>query len=60
MREVARRVGATPAQVALAWLLDQGDDVVPMPGTKRRSYLDQHLGVLDVVLTDTDVAALRR
>ena len=54
----AQTVGATPAQVALAWLLGQGDDVVPIPGTKRVSNLDQNLGALDVTLTPDLVAEL--
>ncbi|MBO9533981.1 MAG: aldo/keto reductase [Solirubrobacteraceae bacterium] len=47
---VASRLGATPAQVALAWVLAQGDDIAPIPGTKRRKYLEQNVGALDVVL----------
>jgi len=55
---IAAAKDATPAQVALAWLLAQGQDVVPIPGTKRRSYLEQNVGALDVELTDAEVAAL--
>ena len=44
VHEVAASLGATPAQIALAWLLQKGDDVVPIPGTKRRSYLEENLG----------------
>ncbi len=44
----------TPAQLALAWVLAQGDDIVPIPGTKRRSYLEDNLGALEVVLTQED------
>ncbi|MGV8910222.1 MAG: aldo/keto reductase [Propionicimonas sp.] len=55
---VARKVGATPAQVALAWLLSQGDDVVPIPGTKQVRYLEQNLGSLDVSLTPDLIAEL--
>ena len=55
--EIAAELGATSAQVALAWVLAQGDDVVPIPGTKRRRYLEENLGALDVVL---DAAALAR
>ncbi|MDD7939895.1 aldo/keto reductase [Actinomycetospora lutea] len=58
VREVAKRRGATPAQVALAWLLAQGDDVVPIPGTKRRTYLEENLGARDVALDADDVATL--
>jgi aryl-alcohol dehydrogenase-like predicted oxidoreductase len=55
---VGARHGATPAQVALAWILAQGPDAVPIPGTKRRTYLDQNLGALDVRLTDADMRDL--
>ncbi|WHU46550.1 aldo/keto reductase [Gordonia sp. L191] len=48
---VASEVDATAGQVALAWLLAQGDDVVPIPGTKRRTYLDENIGALSVTLT---------
>jgi aryl-alcohol dehydrogenase-like predicted oxidoreductase len=58
VRAVAEARGATPAQVALAWLLAQGDDVVPIPGTKRSSRLDENLGALDVALTPDEVARL--
>ena len=55
---VAEAHGATPAQVALAWLLAQGDDLAPIPGTKRRTYLEQNLGALELTLTDADLADL--
>jgi len=55
---VARERNATPAQVALAWVHAQGDDVVPIPGTKRRKYLEQNVGALDVRLTTDDLARL--
>ena len=58
IRAVAQDVGATPAQVALAWLIEQGDDVVPIPGTKRRTYLEENLGALDVALTEDQVDRL--
>jgi aryl-alcohol dehydrogenase-like predicted oxidoreductase len=48
--------GITPAQLALAWVLAQGDDIVPIPGTKRRSYLEQNAGALVVELTADDLA----
>ena len=51
VREVAERVGATPAQVALAWTLAQGEHVLPIPGTKRRRYLEENLGAGDLVLS---------
>jgi aryl-alcohol dehydrogenase-like predicted oxidoreductase len=55
---VAREVSATPAQVALAWVLSRGDDIVPIPGTKRVSRLEENLGAADLVLTDAQLARL--
>jgi len=55
---VAREKGCTPGQLVLAWLLAQGPDVVPIPGTKRRSRLEENLGALDVVLSPDDVKRL--
>ncbi len=56
--DMAADKGCTPAQLALAWLLAQGPDIVPIPGTKRRSHLVQNLGTLDVPLTAEDAARL--
>ena len=58
VQEVAKRKGATPAQVALAWLLGRGDDMVPIPGTKRRKYLEENLAAADLVLTAPEAAEL--
>jgi aryl-alcohol dehydrogenase-like predicted oxidoreductase len=55
---VAAEVGATPAQVALAWLLAQGDDIVPIPGTKRVSRLEENAAATDVVLSRDQLARL--
>jgi aryl-alcohol dehydrogenase-like predicted oxidoreductase len=55
---VAREHDATPAQVALAWVHAQGEDVVPIPGTKRRRYLEQNVAALDLDLTAADIASL--
>ena len=55
---VARANGVTPAQVALAWVLSRGKDVVPIPGTKRRRYLEDNIGALGVTLTVADLARL--
>ena len=55
IEEMAQAKGCTPAQLALAWVLAQGDDIVPIPGTKRRTYLDDNLGALDVTLSDDDL-----
>ncbi len=56
--EIAQDKGVTPAQLALAWVLAQGDDVVPIPGTKRREYLEQNAGAVDVELTAEDLARI--
>ena len=58
VKDIAARHGVLPAQVALAWLLAQGDDVVPIPGTKRRAYLEQNLGAADVTLDAEDLRRL--
>ena len=55
VREIATQKGATPGQLALAWLLHQGDDIVPIPGTKRRKYLEENAGATNVVLTGEDL-----
>jgi aryl-alcohol dehydrogenase-like predicted oxidoreductase len=60
VRAVAEEVGATPAQVALAWLLTKGDDVVPIPGTKRVSRVEENIAAADVHLTAEQVATLDR
>ncbi len=58
VRGIADRLGATPGQIALAWVLAQGDDIVPIPGTKRRDRLEQNVGAAAVTLTKDDLAAL--
>ena len=58
LRGVADDKGVTAGQLALAWLAQQGDDVVPIPGTKRRKYLDENVGALDIELSAEDVAAI--
>jgi aryl-alcohol dehydrogenase-like predicted oxidoreductase len=58
VRELARAKGCTPAQLALAWVLSQGDDIVPIPGTKRRTYLDDNLGALNVTLSSEERARI--
>jgi len=60
VRELASEKSATPAQVALAWLLAKGDDLVPIPGTKRRSYLEEDVAAADVQLGAGDMARLDR
>jgi aryl-alcohol dehydrogenase-like predicted oxidoreductase len=58
VRDLAARKGATPGQVALAWLLYKGDDIVPIPGTKRRRYLEENVAAADVSLTPEDMTIL--
>ena len=55
VRELAAQKNVTPAQLALAWVLGQGDDLVPIPGTKRRTYLEQNLGALEIDLSAGDL-----
>jgi aryl-alcohol dehydrogenase-like predicted oxidoreductase len=58
VREVAEGKGITPGQLALAWLLAQGDDIVPIPGTKRREYLEENAGAAGVTLIEDDLASI--
>ena len=56
--EIAEEKGITSAQLAIAWVLHRGEDIVPIPGTKRRTYLEQNAGAVDVKLTDDDLARI--
>jgi aryl-alcohol dehydrogenase-like predicted oxidoreductase len=58
VRELAAEKGVTPGQLALAWVLAQGEDVVPIPGTKRRSYLEENVAAVAVELSADDLARL--
>jgi len=58
VREVAEGKGVTPGQLALAWLLAQGEDIVPIPGTKRRKYLEENAGASGVELTEEDLGRI--
>lgn len=58
VREIAAEKGVTPAQLAIAWVLARGDDLVPIPGTKRRAYLEQNAGSIEVELTADDLARI--
>jgi aryl-alcohol dehydrogenase-like predicted oxidoreductase len=58
VRGLAEEKGCTPAQLALAWVLSRGEDVVPIPGTKRRTYLEQNAAASDVDLTDEELREL--
>ena len=58
VRELAARKSATPGQIALAWLLHKGPDIVPIPGTKRRRYLEENVAAADIRLTPNEMATL--
>ncbi len=58
VEEIARDKRCTPAQLALAWVLVQGENIIPIPGTKRRKYLQENVGALDVDLTSEDLARI--
>ena len=58
VEQLASEKGCTSGQLALAWVLAQGDDIVPIPGTKRRRYLEENLAAVDVELTPDDLARI--
>ena len=58
VRVLAEQKGATPGQIALAWLLDEGPDIVPIPGTKKRTHLEDNVGATAVSLSDEDMSKL--
>ena len=58
VRELAAQKGATPAQIALAWLLHKGEDIVPIPGTKRRRYLEENVRAANVTLSSAEMGLL--
>jgi aryl-alcohol dehydrogenase-like predicted oxidoreductase len=58
VEEIAKEKGCKPSQLALAWVLAQGNDVVPIPGTKRRKYLEENVGALSVKLTKEDLRGI--
>ncbi len=60
LSSIGAKHNATAGQVALAWLLAQGPDVVPIPGTKSKKYLDENLGALKLKLSDEEVAEVRK
>ncbi len=57
-KEIAAEKDVTPAQLAIAWVLAQGEDLVPIPGTKRRTYLEQNAAAVDVDLAEDDLARI--
>src|SRR5262249_32930553 len=58
LQELATEKGISPAQLALAWVLAQGEDIVPIPGTKRVRYLEDNMGGLNVNLTEADLTKI--
>jgi aryl-alcohol dehydrogenase-like predicted oxidoreductase len=58
VKAIAQRKGVTPAQLALAWVLAKGEDLIPIPGTKRRKYLEEDAAAVNIRLTSADVAEL--
>ena len=58
VKEIADQKGVTPGQLALAWLLHQGEDIVPIPGTKRREYLEENVRAVDIELTEEDLSRI--
>ncbi|WP_138499815.1 aldo/keto reductase [Nostoc sp. PA-18-2419] len=58
VKTIATEKGVTPSQLALAWLLAQGEDIVPIPGTKRRSYLEENIAATEITLTEQDLNRL--
>jgi aryl-alcohol dehydrogenase-like predicted oxidoreductase len=60
VKTMARAKGCTPAQLCLAWVLAQGEDVVPIPGTKRITYLEDNVGALDLILTEAELEELNK
>ena len=58
VREIANEKGVAPSQLALAWLLAQGEDIVPIPGTKRRKYLEENAAAANIKLTDDDLSRI--
>jgi aryl-alcohol dehydrogenase-like predicted oxidoreductase len=58
IEEMAQEKGCKPSQLALAWLLAQGEDIVPIPGTKRRTYLEENIGAINVELTKEELARI--
>jgi aryl-alcohol dehydrogenase-like predicted oxidoreductase len=58
IEEIAKRKSCTPGQLALSWVLSQGDDIIPIPGTKRIKYLEENAGSLDIKLTESELSEI--
>ena len=60
VEEIAKKKGSTASQLALAWVLAQGDDIIPIPGTKRRSYLEQNAAAINIKLSSKDMRRIEK
>src|SRR4029077_9827846 len=60
INEIAKEKGCKPSQLALAWVLAQDEDIVPIPGTKRRKYLEENIAAVDVKLTPEDLLRINK
>ena len=60
IKDIAHKKGCTPGQLTLAWLLAQGEDVIPIPGTKKIKYLEENIAALDVKITSSENAEIRK
>jgi aryl-alcohol dehydrogenase-like predicted oxidoreductase len=60
VKEIAKEKDCTPAQLALAWLLAQGEDIVPIPGTKKRTRLEENLGALEIKLSNEELKSIEK
>ena len=58
--EIAKRKGCTPSQLTLKWLMAQGEDIIPIPGTKKIKYLEENMGALDVTLSKEEEQEIRK
>ena len=56
---LAKEKNCTPAQLALAWVLAQGDDIIPIPGTKKRKYLEENAAAVNITLTNEDLGKIK-
>lgn len=60
IKSLADKKGCTPGQLVLAWLMAQGEDIIPIPGTKKLKYLEENLGALKVKLTEEEIREIRK
>jgi aryl-alcohol dehydrogenase-like predicted oxidoreductase len=58
VKKIATQKGVTPSQLAIAWLLAQGEDIVPIPGSKRRAYLEENVAAVDITLTQAELESI--